>query len=169
MNKIKLKAYTILEITIAMIVSAIVISITYTVFGIVSNAYNQYRQDQQGVLELTQLDGLLMKDFAMAQHIVKEPDSLVFAGQDRRAVYAFSPTFIIRTSGITDTFKVSTQNIHFSFRGSPIGKADEPQSGNALIDGLSFDLVYKNRTIPYIYHKQYSSEDLLTDTANAIH
>lgn len=152
-----------------MIVSAIVISITYTVFGIVSNAYNQYRQDQQGVLELTQLDRLLKKDFAMAQHIVKEPDSLVFAGRDRRAVYAFSPTFIIRTSGITDTFKVSTQNIDFSFKGLPIGQTDGPQSGTALIDGLSFDLVYKSRTIPYIYHKQYSSEDLMTDTANAIH
>jgi hypothetical protein len=168
-SKLNLKAYTILEITITMIISAIVISITYTAFGIVSGAYSQYKTDQEGLLELTQLDGLLRKDCAMAKRITNGADGMIFTGEDKRVVYVFSPSNVIRTSGIIDTFKVATQDFSTSFEHLSVAHSEGAQSDSTIIDELSFEIVYKNRLLPYIYHKQYSSADLMINMPNAVH
>ena len=169
MNKLNLKAYTILEITITMIISAIVISLTYTAFGIVSSSYNQYRKDQDGILELTQLDKLLKKDCTMAKRITTGPDGLIFTEEDKRVVYIFSGAYVTRTSGIIDTFRISTQNFKTEFEQLPTAQREEVQPDSTDIDEISFEIRYKNRAIPYIYHKQYSSEDLMINKPNAIH
>ena len=52
----KLQAFTIMEVTIAMLLSAIVIGITYTVFSIVSRSYRSYTNKHEEMNRLLLLD-----------------------------------------------------------------------------------------------------------------
>ncbi|AMR33710.1 hypothetical protein A0256_20875 [Mucilaginibacter sp. PAMC 26640] len=166
MNNMHLNAYTIIEITITMILSAIVISITYTAFGIVSTSYHRYRDEQEGIAEVVQLDRLLKRDFTLSERVSSAADGEVtFTVKNLKVSYNFQPDYIIRTSGITDTFKVASGNLSLNFE----DQALRPQGDTIMLDELSFDLVYKNRSIPYIYHKRYSADELITNQADAIH
>lgn len=159
---IKLKAYTLLEITIAMLLSAIVISMTYAIVNIISGTLNNFIKKNTAVTMVTQLDRSLNRDFARGVTVVKDGEYIRMKMDTDSVVYAFEPGLIIRRSFVADTFAVNPGSVSASFEGKPV---NSPQH---LVDDLQFDSSLENRVIHHHYFKNYSSSELFKADSNAI-
>jgi prepilin-type N-terminal cleavage/methylation domain-containing protein len=164
----KVKAFTIMEMTIAMLISAIVIGITYSAFSIISRSYAIYQTKNEGLAVLSRVDHLLAKDFAHAEMVSKTSDGVAFTSRSDSVSYMFGPDFIVRKNTITDTFKVQTTGLGTLFESQPLNEVKTDGEQNR-IDELVFFIVLKDGNIPYHYQKRYSSENLLNRNPNAVH
>jgi len=166
MNK-RLKAFTIMEITVVMLISAIVIGIAYTAFNIINQSYRSFQQKNEHMAELVRLDELLRKDFNRATMISKTTSGIFLKASTDSVTYDFEPNFTVRTSTITDTFKLDVQDILTNFEASPVTVLN-PIAEQNRIDELDFSILFENEKIQYNYHKQYSSANLIERNPNAI-
>jgi len=165
--KRRVKAFTIMEVVIAMLLAAIVIAITYTVYTIVVKSYGSYNIKHGNMAALVRLDELLRKDFEKAEIISKTETGLSCSSGEREVIYEFATDGIVRTSGITDTFKVHIQTANYFFEQVPVG---DPASGTeeSRIDELKLELLFEENTISNNYTKNYSSANLIQRKSNAL-
>ena len=118
---------------------------------------------------IEQLDHLLRRDFTAATNICKDSTGLRCISPGKLVHYEFQPDYIIRTSGITDTFKVKNEGINMMFEGRDLSEITSSSQEADLLDELEFNLIYQNENIPYHYHKQYSSVNLFQENPDANH
>jgi Tfp pilus assembly protein PilE len=167
MNRRKVKAFTIMEVTITMLISAIVIGITYSAWSIVSQSYTAYQNKNEGLALLSRIDQLLAKDFAHAELISKTEDGVLLMSPSDTINYVFKPDFIVRASLVIDTFKVQNGGVTTLFESQPVSEVN-PDGEQNRVDELDFFILLKNGNIPYHYQKQYSSANLLGRNPNAV-
>lgn len=167
MKRGRLKAFTIIEVTITMLVAAIVIGITYMAYSIISKSYLSFNAKNKDMEIVEQLDALLKKDFINAELIKKDTGNITFTSTTDTISYQLHPNYILRISSITDTFKVNNEGIAARFEGENIDSLSL-QPRQKRIDELELNLFLKDEKIPYHYHKQYSSAQLFNDTTNAV-
>src|ERR1700709_1903430 len=105
MNK-RIKAFTILEVTITMLVAALVMGITYSAYAIIIKSYGAFNKKNQDMAVVVRLDEWLKKDFSRAEIILKDTAGIALNSPDRHIKYRFDPDVIIRTEIRSDTFKV---------------------------------------------------------------
>lgn len=152
--KAKLKGFTLLELLIALAISAIVITAGYTALHLTADLFhNNSKHNSQNVM-LLQSNYLLQKDFFEAHFIYIEDNELKFFGKDSIHVsYAISEDFMIRNQkeGL-DTFKFDEINYGCALKGSLVNIG--------FIDSLSivFKQVEENRIILL---KEYTAESLI--------
>jgi len=115
----KLRSFTIIEILITMLISAVVISIAYTGLTMLNRQFarSQSRMKQIGQYRL--LSGALQRDFDRADCIRDTIDDshLVLGRLDTMVYYSFQPNGMVRRTlivpgaiaGINDTFVIPTQ------------------------------------------------------------
>jgi Tfp pilus assembly protein PilE len=164
----KVSAFTILEVTIAMLIAALLIGITYTAYSIIVKSYSSFNRKNQDMAVLVRLDEWLKKDFDHADTVLKDTAGIMLCSADRRVKYQFDPDFIVRTEIRADTFKIKTENIITSFEGQPVTEFAAGEEQNRL-DDLSLVILFRDEKIPYHYHKQYSSANLINRNPNAVH
>lgn len=155
-----------MEVTVAMLIAAIAIGITYTVYSIVVRSYGAYNTKNKDMAVLIRLDELLKKDFEQADLISKSGNHILFKNTDKLVDYNIEPEFTIRISGITDTFKVTIKDINTTFENTPVTGSTEDDEQNR-IDELNLTILFEAKTIPYHYHKQYSAASLIQRKVNA--
>jgi type II secretory pathway pseudopilin PulG len=164
-SKHRLPAFTIMEITVVMLISAIVVAITFTAYGMVSRAYSTYLEKRNRMAVLIRLDELLQRDFRQAQQVLKLENTVFFSDSGRQITYRFEPEQIIRQSTIVDSFKVKVADVVCSFENQPTGETLDP----VRIDEVSFTIQSDQETFPYYYTKHYSSANLIQKTDYANH
>jgi type II secretory pathway component PulJ len=154
MNK-RLPAFTLMEVTIAMLISAIAISMTYTIYRIVSKSYFDYSVKQDQMADLMTADQLIRTDFFSASQIRKTESGMDLLLKQGHIVYVFDKERLMRSQFDlkTDTFKINAQLSNASFENK------EAESGDR-IDQVKITVMAEGRNIPYIYNKKYSSNDL---------
>lgn len=167
MNKHKVKAFTIMEITVAMLLAAIVIGITYTAYSIISQSYIAYHNKNEDMAGLVRLDELLKKDFSHADTISKVDNGILCKIDTIGITYEFQPEYTVRHSTIIDTFKLKTADVNTLFENQPITEINNIPEQNRL-DELDITVLFHNEKIPYYYHKQYSSASLAERNPNAV-
>lgn len=170
-----------MELTVSMLLAALVISITYTALQVVTRSYQSFSQKNQELAELVRLDELLKKDFSVAQGIYKAEGGIRLPGaapDGSQVSYTFGSQTILRSTAlVTDTFKVAPVSIQLRFEGQQVEQqTEEPgtieervPSEAARIDELQLELIYKDEKYPYHYYKRYSSENLINRTQHAEH
>ncbi|WP_158829371.1 PulJ/GspJ family protein [Mucilaginibacter lacusdianchii] len=168
-NKHRLPAFTILELTIAMLISAVVVAITYTAYNMISGAYQGFTKKHNEMAVMIRLDELLRKDFFKAAHIAYRQDSLVLELSAQTVRYHFEPERVIRTSGIQDTFRVQIEKPKLFFEHGAVMSDGIDESNGNPVDELSLTVLYQTEKFPYHYLKLYSSENLFKPTAYAQH
>jgi prepilin-type N-terminal cleavage/methylation domain-containing protein len=169
MNGHRIKAFTIMEVTVTMLIAAILMGITYTAFTIINKSYNSFNTKNKDVAELEQLNELLRKDFDRAEFIQKDQNGISFKKADLTLIkYEFNSDFIVRTSSRIDTFKFKTEELATLFEGQQVNEPGASEEENRL-DELDINLLFGNEKIPYHYYKQYSSVNLIQRDPNAIH
>jgi len=152
-NKYKIHAFTILEMVITMMVSALLIGLALTAYMVVYRSYLSFEKKNGETSDILQMDRTLQRDFARSQHVYSSPEGLILYGRDT-LFYDFKAAYIVRRSARADTFHVEVRDVQALFENKPLA------AGDSLIDRLSFRLVLRKDTIPFIYHKLYSSEEL---------
>jgi prepilin-type N-terminal cleavage/methylation domain-containing protein len=168
MNRYQVKAFTIMEVTITMLIASILMGITYSTYSIISRSYLAFNTKNKDMAELQQLDHYLKKDFDRAEFIQKNAEGILLKNNDRIITYSFQPDFVLRISSITDTFKVKNAEINTLFEGLPVDLSGSSDEQNR-IDELSVSLLLQNEKIPYHYYKRYSSLNLIQRNADAFH
>jgi Tfp pilus assembly protein PilE len=167
MMKQKVKAFTIMEVTITMLITGLIIGITYTSYSIVIKSYQSFTTKNENMAVLVSLDHVLKRDFERADSIFKDSAGITLKRDNIAIKYVFMPDFVVRNSVRTDTFKVQTQDVMTTFENVPIIEIQATSEQNR-IDGLDFTLVFQNEKIPYHYRKLYSSENLIERNPNAV-
>jgi hypothetical protein len=167
MKNARVQAFTILELTIAMLIASLVIGMAYAVFTIVSRSYSAFNTKNNDMAVVVRLNELLQKDAAHAESITRQENSLTFGSSDRSVTYIIQPDLILRAGMTTDTFKVSVQELVTTFEDKPVtGEATDAEESR--IDDVAFHLIFDQETLPFRYHKSYSSADLFQRKSNAV-
>jgi len=169
----RLNAFTIMEVTIAMLVAAIVIGITYTAYTIVSKSFIDFKAKNEDIALLARIDQVMKRDFDRAVMIEADNTGIEMINNTQLPVhYEITPMYILRKTIATDTFKVQSLDIKVFFEKQE--KNTMAESGNLTseeanrIDELYFTVNYKNDLIPFHFNKKYSSANLIKRNPNAI-
>ena len=156
-----------MELTIAMLLAAIVIGITYAAYSIISQSYIAYHNKNEDMAGLMRLDQLLKKDFSHADTLYKVENGILCKIDTANISYEFQPDYVVRHSTIVDTFKLKTTEIITLFENQPITEINSVMEQNRL-DELDITVLFHDEKIPYYYHKQYSSASLAERNPNAV-
>lgn len=151
----KIPAFTLMEVTIAMLIAGIAIAITFTAYRIVSGSYIGFSKKQNELAGFIRLDKLLKQDFIAAQSIIKSPEGLVMEMKGGLISYQLDKDYVLRDqfSLRTDTFRLKLDNTGFLF------ESNEVADGQA-IDQFGFETLVQGQLIPLHYRKIYSAQDL---------
>lgn len=175
-RKTKVPAFTIMEVTISMLVAAIVVAMTYTAYGIMGKSWLGFKDKNGQMAVVLRLDQLLKRDFEQAEWVAKEPGGIFLQRGGSSVHYQMAPGQVVRTAGINDTFKVKPSMLQLSFEGRAIGPETSEmgegpaagpnpgtggREGQQLIDELAFTADLQNNPVPFHYKKAYSAVDLI--------
>jgi prepilin-type N-terminal cleavage/methylation domain-containing protein len=148
--KKKLKAFTLLELLIGMVVSTIVVAIGYAAYTVVYKQYLQYKLLREEMVEIAAFKNEFQNNFYHSKIIKADDNSIYFEFSNNKKVkFTFFDTFITRqVDGLTDTFKVENNNRVKVY-------IDE---SNTEIKDFVFNSILFNEPIVFSFQKQYSSE-----------
>jgi len=156
-----------MEVTITMLISAVLIGIAYTSYSIIIKSYNSFNDKNTKLAVLYNFDHLLRRDFDQATNIAKKEAGIDIKKDSVIITYQFYPEFVTRKSTRIDTFKVQTDGLIANFENTPVmglaGSGDTER-----VDELLFNVQFEKEKIPYHYTKIYSSENLVENTLDAI-
>jgi Tfp pilus assembly protein PilE len=157
----QLKAFTIMEVTITMLIAVIVIGITYTAYTIVNKSFLNYKSKNEDIALLARIDHLIRRDFEQATIVEGDQTGINIIKSGQPSIhYEITPGYILRKATVTDTFKVNSSDVKAYFEGT-----DRQYD---RIDELTFTIHDQDDLIPYHYFKQYSSANLIQPSPNAI-
>jgi hypothetical protein len=163
----RIPAFTLMEIAIAMLISALLIGMTYTIYSIVARSFAAFTKKNNAIAMISRLDELLKKDFDRADRIEKTENGIAMTRNGQSVIYTISPGALLRTAGITDTFKIAVISSTASFEGRAIA-ASTPDAESSRIDDFDMLFVAENDTLTGHYHKTYSSANLINRNAHAV-
>lgn len=158
-NKNRVPAFTIMELTVAMLISAIVIGLMYSAYAIISKSYLSFVDRNSKTSTLAFLDRRLSRDIDKAEIIWRDSNTVTMRSNKDTVIYRFQADRVIRQKLLADTFKISTESFSTSFESVPV-EGNTPDGEEKKIDDLQIVLLADGQKIPYHYHKSYSSVNL---------
>ncbi len=148
----RVKAFTIIEMTVVMLLSAIVISMAYFAFELLSRRYVKYKEQSEVFYKVTLLDQLLSRDFFVSDSIKSEGEILKVYKADITSDYHFGSKYVVRQfSGQTDTFYFNVEKKELLYNQQLIA------DGNSMTDQLNLTLLLNGKVLEYNYIKHYSA------------
>jgi len=139
----KTKAFTVIELTVVMILSSIVISIAYLSFDILQKQYRNYRESNDKIAMISKLHRLLHTDFNNSEIIIKTDAGILTNYGTKQINYEFDFGFILRKDGeITDTFFVKIKEPEML-------SLKHSQSNSEIIEELKFEIKINNKMLFY--------------------
>ena len=156
MLKRKVRAFTIMEVTVSMLIAAIVIMIVYTAYRIIGSSYADYDHKNKLVSELIIADKILKKDFSNALDILQTSEGIKLQMQEGQIDYVFGDRYIVRNQNRLrlDTFNLTDCTVILKFK-NRAANIDES------VDDLSLNCNFDKQHITLTYHKTYSAKQLL--------
>ena len=151
----KLRAYTILEVTVAMLLSAVSIAIAYTAFSILNKSYKGFDSRNKELAEFVLADKLLKRDFSEAKRLTRSETGIIMQLDSGIISYDFNEEYILRDQyGLrTDTLHLATIERRFTFE-------QEESNVDSLVDKVQLNTVAGKEPVSLVYSKMYSAEDL---------
>lgn len=150
----KLKAFTLMEISMVMLLSALVIGIAYRCLDILTNQYRSFTQKNAYITQLSILDGLLSRDFVKSDTVFTTGNGIRCCSPGKTIVYMMQPDCIIRTDILRDTF-FAAQEAHFFFKDE---KLNFPAG---MIDKLVIQFGKDQNSFTTSYTKYYAADVLM--------
>jgi len=150
----RVEAFTVLEMIMALTISAIVISGAFTLYQMIFAQWIQYRKLTNQVYEAVNMERLLKEDAANCAYMYTTYSGLRFdQANEKSVVYSIQDSFMVRDGGRLDTFYTGACVRDASFNNKPVGDS-------ALVDRINLSFI-KGEDSNYVYiHKQYAAEQL---------
>jgi prepilin-type N-terminal cleavage/methylation domain-containing protein len=154
----KLKAFTLMELLIGMIISAIVISFCYLSYTIIYKQYLSYKSVKKELVEAMELNAVCSRDIANADKVLFEENKLILLQEQHENVeYHFLETIVLRKNQeVIDTFKLAPVNIVPNYLIHSSG-------ASSLLISLSFDAMVFGEQDHFQFQKLYDAETIVND------
>ena len=152
----KIKAYTLMEVTIAMLLSAICIGICYSAYDIIGKYYAVFHQKNESADVLLTLRQVMEKDVKKANIMIKMDEGVLCKQDSANVAYLFMDGKILRQieNLRTDTFKIAWKDYFVGFEGAEVMEAD-------TLDQIKFTLEMDRQVfVSLFFSKHYSSHNL---------
>ncbi len=150
----KIKAYTIPELMVVMVISSILSISLWGGYKFVAFQYNDFNNKNAKYNDLFQFEGLLKNDFLKSRLIHNDSDNkLHFEFDNMVSVdYQFENDFVIRSQkSVIDTFALSVSNISIE----PLLLENQVSQ---YIKGVTVDLSLRNRSLQIKVAKKYDNK-----------
>ncbi|NQX52075.1 type II secretion system protein [Pedobacter panaciterrae] len=157
MKKRRIKAFTLIEMVLAMMLAAIVMSMAYTVFTIFSRLYSDYRIKNLDHANLQLIRLALGRDMECASLAEVDENGLHLKDSLRREEVSYTPSgdYLLRRAGtVTDSLRMKDLKMYCSFEGSDVSEG--------ITDYLVLKFIYHKKPMEISIHRNYSSAELLT-------
>lgn len=147
--KIHYPAFTLAEITVAMLIASIVISASLYALETLSSTSNQWETFQRQNLEINEAMQAVERDFDFARAVFPVDSQIIMQGDSSALVYTFYPCLTRQSGTIKDTLLHSTLSWHYTLLPS-----------TSLIDTISFSFTYQGDSLPRTLIKTYPFADI---------
>ena len=152
----KLKAYTISELVVALVVTAIVISIAGSILLLVKKQYSTYQSSNKELFNINLFQSLLNKDIENAERIYWGNNRLRLETGVNAIVYTFDESKVVRIQkGQTDEFLIQTNDLTI-----------QSLEDKDLVYTVAFEIVEEKHTYPVSLKKEYAPSTLLNPITN---
>ncbi|SMD08464.1 prepilin-type N-terminal cleavage/methylation domain-containing protein [Pedobacter africanus] len=150
----RIKAFTLFELVLGMLLAAIVIGMAYYASSIFMRIYDSYSKGSYAQSELVLFKKVVSKDVERAARLDVRNDELLLKDPQGETVlsYTFASEYALRRGAAVDTFKLDNLQVRSSFEGNV------QESG--LTDLLVFSFRYAGEPAVFTVRKQYSAKDL---------
>jgi prepilin-type N-terminal cleavage/methylation domain-containing protein len=154
----KLRAFTLMELMVTMVVSSIVIGAIYSGFDIVRKQFSVYQDKNGKVAELLFFNSLINKDIINASSVMRTDIELIMINNnDRKITWVMDEQMIVRRDHLSEeTFDLPVRNFECRLQ------SEEVTRENAYIDEILFDIYLKNDQQQFHFKKNYGTDFLLT-------
>jgi type II secretory pathway component PulJ len=152
----KIKAYTLMEVTVAMLLSALTITICYSAYGIVGSYFKTFQGKNELANEVLALRHALDRDMERSDYILQTTEGFEFLLDSTSITYTFSDKAICRRLNElhTDTFRLEASELKSFFESEEIMATD-------TIDQINFKLALtKDVAVSIQANKHYSATAL---------
>lgn len=152
----RLKAFTLLEVIIGMVLFSIITGLGSSAYLFVSKQFLDYKKTGVVIQNNVTMDALLSKDFSECYAVKSENNGITCFYIDIPPVqYKLTDRYILRTQQQRlDTFMTPALNIKMTFK-------DEPLQKDSLVDQLSFNTKMFDKDIQMNYSKLYGADLLM--------
>jgi len=163
----KIPAFTLFELILGMLLSAIVIGMVYGAWFLFMKVYTRYTENAMAQSELQVFKRVLGADVEKAALLrIIEGDLVLLdtGGRDWLRYHVGTDEVIRLQDRIADTFKLSQVMLQPFFEGKAIVEGDvveeDPAIVQVLVDELQFRFVFAERPVLFSVWKQYSAQQL---------
>lgn len=156
----KIKAFTLLELLIGMIISTLVVGFSMMSYFIIYEQYLNYKSVKQTISDVMLMNTVIASDFTNAQTITAiDNNELNFNNENNTTIqYHFASEFITRQEDqIIDTFKIALNNKLPVFL---LEKENEPTN---LLSTFSFDAKVLGETEHFNFTKNYAADVIINN------
>ena len=152
----KLRAFTIIELCVVMLLSAIVTGIGFFTLDIFQGSVRKYKKDAGDLSDITLLHRLLTQDIWKSSEVSCIQNGLQAKGKNGIASYYFHPNYIIREKNdLIDTFAFQNDKLLLNFQKQEISVP------GMLADEITFNLTHKEELHVLIFSKTYGADVLI--------
>ena len=156
-NTKRFQAFTLHEMMIVMILSGILLGITYYSLEVMQSYYFLYNKEHSTLNDARTLQSLLQQDFDKSSSIVADDHLILCVGQFVQITYEFKQDYVLRLQlQVIDTFYYSPENIRYFFQGGEFAPGIKQP-----ISEMAFILQINKENIDFRAHKLYSAEELM--------
>lgn len=153
----KLKAFTLLELLIGMIISSLVVGFSYWAYFVIYSQYMNYKLVKEQINAEITFQTVILNDVTGAQAIFSDADNEITLQNDSVAEinYRFTVKFILRKQNeIIDTF---------AFPATAWQVVTIPETSNNLVESFSFNSTIFNEVKEFSFAKQYAADVLINN------
>ncbi len=156
MKNKQLKAFTLLELLIVMLLSSLVLAVAYLALQLVNAQYLHFSRNTEETVALSVLRTQLAKDLERTSIVWRRGGCLVlekYAVLDNsaRVEYCFQDSLLLRRQEqLTDTFRFAATAIVFSWEGA--------EQSQGPVDQISFNGKLNGESYPFLYRKDYDAQ-----------
>lgn len=150
----KIRAFTLMELMIGLVVSSIAISSGYMLYQFTLKQYNDYKKVRTELVEFASFYSELENNFYHSEKIYFKDNKLQFDGGIINNIkYEFSESYVLRISNNSvDTFKVEC---------SRFNAAKVNSHSNNLVSDVSFVVKFREEYYDVDLNKRYSAKEII--------
>lgn len=162
MNKIK--AFSILELIVVMLISMIVMGIAYQGYLLFHKQFLSFKKNADKIADLSLMDRLLHSDISDSRIVLKNSKGIDCIYPDKTIIYEWEDTYALRKdAGLIDTFHLTAlEGITFTFLSKPANTFE-------MVDELVFIDKTKESQKVFHYLKKYGADIIINNPNRADH
>lgn len=156
MKQIKLEAFTVIEMIVALILVAIVVSIAFAALSLTNRQLYSFQRRFDTMSDYRLLQNALSQDMQHAERVTRQARTLRCTKDNWQVLYTFEDSVIIRqdTALSTDSFFFKVDAVFLRFEGI------SQQKEGGLIDEIGLSLKRKEEAFMVHQRKMYDASVL---------